>query len=314
MSEQSATVEARLNTKVFSLFALHKATQFLTSTLNVERLIPMALDMLTEIGHCRNGGLYLAGESGAAFSLAATKSIDGVVFPAAFGGNAPLLRPAAATWRRAFVSPLAELGGEVVVVPLPRQDVLAGFFVLQRRINPAPWSVDDLEMLETLAAQVGLCLANARLYQQVNDQYEALKIAQAQRLQAQKMEAIGTLASGIAHDFNNILAASLGYTELALEEMAEDSAAWDYLQEVLIANQRASALVQQILTFSHQTTPERRPITLNATIKEALSLLRASLSAQIDVRLALASDAGTVLADATQIYQIILNLCTNAAQ
>lgn len=130
--------------------------------------------------------------------------------------------------------------------------------------------------------------------------------------QAQKMEAIGTLAGGIAHDFNNILAAILGYTELATYDLPEASVTWQNLQEVLKAGQRAKGLVQQILTFSRQTGQTRSSVRLHLLVKEILPLLRASLPATIDIRHELHADSGTVLADITQMHQVVMNLCTNA--
>ncbi len=138
------------------------------------------------------------------------------------------------------------------------------------------------------------------------------KRLEAQLLQAQKMEAIGTLAGGIAHDFNNILAAILGYTELALNDIRQDSAAWRYLQEVRKAGQRAKTLVQQILTFSRRTEQARTPVQLPRLVEEALALLRASLPSTIAIRHHISQDAGTVLADPTQLHQVLLNLCANA--
>jgi PAS domain S-box-containing protein len=129
--------------------------------------------------------------------------------------------------------------------------------------------------------------------------------------QAQKMEAIGTLAGGIAHDFNNILSAILGYSELALEDALNDRAAEAYIRQILKAGHRARDLVNQILTFSRQTETETKPIQVKPIIKEALKLLRASLPATIDIRTDIQSDA-IVEADPIQIHQVIMNLCTNA--
>jgi PAS domain S-box-containing protein len=130
--------------------------------------------------------------------------------------------------------------------------------------------------------------------------------------QTQKLEAIGTLAGGIAHDFNNILGAILGFTELALCDVPPDSTPWRNLQEVLTAGNRARDLVRQILTFSRQSRQERKPVQLQVLIKETLKLLRASLPATIDIRQHLAAETSTVLADPTQMQQVLMNLCTNA--
>lgn len=139
------------------------------------------------------------------------------------------------------------------------------------------------------------------------------KRLQAKLQQAQKMEAIGTLAGGIAHDFNNMLGAMMGSTELAMLDIPKETAPHAYLQQVLDAGRRAADLVQQILTFSRQKEQDRKPLQLSIIVKEVLKMLRASLPATIEIRQAVHSDSGMVLADPTQMHQVLMNLCTNAA-
>ncbi len=134
---------------------------------------------------------------------------------------------------------------------------------------------------------------------------------EAQLRQAQKMEAIGTLAGGIAHDFNNILSAILGYSELALDDALNERASAPYIRQIIKAGGRARDLVQQILTFSRQTETEAKPIQVKPIIKEALKLLRASLPSTIEIQPNIQSEA-IVEADPIQIHQVIMNLCTNA--
>jgi PAS domain S-box-containing protein len=131
--------------------------------------------------------------------------------------------------------------------------------------------------------------------------------------QAQKMEAIGTLAGGIAHDFNNILSAIIGYTELAEYEVPEGSKTRKNLREVLNAGRRARDLVKQILAFSRQGEQERKPLQVSHIIKETLKLLRASLPTTIEIRQFIENETGIIEADPTQLHQLLMNLCTNAA-
>jgi PAS domain S-box-containing protein len=129
--------------------------------------------------------------------------------------------------------------------------------------------------------------------------------------QAQKMEAIGTLAGGIAHDFNNLLSAIMGYAEMAKEDAANEALVRHDVGEVLKAGTRARDLVKQILTFSRQSEHELRPLQVKPIVKEALKLLRASLPTTIEIRQDIRSEA-IVMADPTQVHQILMNLCTNA--
>jgi len=131
--------------------------------------------------------------------------------------------------------------------------------------------------------------------------------------QAQRLEAVGTLAAGIAHDFNNILAAIFGYTELAQLTLGEDSPAAEYLDEVIIGAERARALVRQILVFGRRTEHEWQLIALGDLVREVLELLRSTLPATITVEDNLEVD-GAVMGDSGQIHQVLMNLCTNAFQ
>lgn len=131
--------------------------------------------------------------------------------------------------------------------------------------------------------------------------------------QAQKMEAIGTLAGGIAHDFNNILSAILGHAELAIMHRHNPAATHDHLDQVLSAAKRAAQLVQQILTFSRQKDLERKPLEISPLISETVKMLRASLPSTTDIQYNIEDQRGMVMADATQIHQVLMNLCTNAA-
>ncbi|MDO9263112.1 MAG: ATP-binding protein [Desulfosalsimonadaceae bacterium] len=130
--------------------------------------------------------------------------------------------------------------------------------------------------------------------------------------QAQKLEALGALAGGITHDFNNILSAIYGYTQLALMELPEGSPARAYLNNMFDAGNRAKELVKQILTFSRLETQKQFPVEVRLIVKEALKLLRASIPATIEIRQNIAPNCGNVLANPTQIHQILMNLCINA--
>jgi PAS domain S-box-containing protein len=131
--------------------------------------------------------------------------------------------------------------------------------------------------------------------------------------QAQKMEAIGTLAGGIAHDFNNILSVIIGYTELILMSGNVDAEVRQNLKEIFNASKHARDMVKQILAFSRQSKQERKPIQVAHIVKEAIKMLRASLPTTILIQQQIEKDTGIIEADPTQIHQVLMNLCTNAA-
>ena len=135
---------------------------------------------------------------------------------------------------------------------------------------------------------------------------------QEQLIQAQKMEAIGTLAGGIAHDFNNILSPIIGYTELAMDSLPQGSDEHSMLSEVKDASMRAKELVKQILAFSRKNNQEKKILYLHPIINEALKLLRSSIPTSIEIRQSIDKNCGPVMCDPTQVHQIIMNLCTNA--
>jgi len=185
-----------------------------------------------------------------------------------------------------------------------RQDETIGMLGLFSK-NPIDLPDHAREVLDMIASK-----ATAAIEQERAEKAE--KQLQARLAQAQKMEAIGVLAGGIAHDFNNVLAAIMGYTELAVEDAPPDSRAVNDLEKVLTAAHRAKDLVKQILAFSRQSSLDRTPVKIQPLVKESLKMLRASIPSTISITQDIDPLDGTVMADPTQIHQVIMNLCTNA--
>jgi len=136
---------------------------------------------------------------------------------------------------------------------------------------------------------------------------------QTQMQQAQRIQALGTLAGGIAHDFNNILASIAGNVEFAVAELPEMHRSRPHLDRISEAASRATELVRQILAFGRLQAAQRRPLKLGSVVEEAIKLLRSTLPAKIEIRMTVDPSAPDIMADSTQIHQILMNLGTNAA-
>ncbi len=153
------------------------------------------------------------------------------------------------------------------------------------------------------------------IFRDITDYLQAVKEkekAQAQLMRSQKLESIGNLAGGIAHDFNNILSSIIGFTELALEDIPKGTVVEDSLQEVYTAGKRAKDLVRQILAFARQSDERKSPVQPGRVAKEVLKFIRSTIPTTIDIREDLASDTW-IMGNATQVHQVLMNLCTNAA-
>lgn len=145
----------------------------------------------------------------------------------------------------------------------------------------------------------------------IRDITEQLRL-EGQLRQAQKMEAVGTLAGGIAHDFNNILAAIIGFTEMCLERVTE-AVTRRRMEQVLKAGIRGRELVRQILTFSRKSGHERSPVSMRLIVDDTVNLLRASLPSTIEIHCSVTTRSDVVLAEPNQLQQVLMNLSTNAA-
>jgi signal transduction histidine kinase/CheY-like chemotaxis protein/PAS domain-containing protein len=172
---------------------------------------------------------------------------------------------------------------------------------------------EEVRLLADMAADLAQGIWTLRLQAERRRQREETQRLQEQLRQAQKMEAIGVLAGGIAHDFNNILGAILGYAQLANLEVEPGSRTRQHLTQVIQACGRATSLVRQILAFSRRSEAELIPLEPGPVVKEALKLLRASLPSTIEIRQEIKSECAAILGDPTQIHQVLMNLCTNAA-
>ncbi|MFO7558211.1 MAG: PAS domain S-box protein [Desulfobacterales bacterium] len=194
-----------------------------------------------------------------------------------------------------------------LAVPIIYRNSLIGNFLVGQ--SEKGYEENDIKLLEAIATYIAPILS-ARLARDMEER-DRKKVEDRLR-RAQKMEAIGTLAGGIAHDFNNILSAIIGFTQLAMNQIPADSPVLEDLKEVLTGAERARNLVKQILAFSRQQEEEISLIQVAPVLKETINLLRSTLPTSIEIRQKIEPEVGSILADPTQIHQVIMNLCTNA--
>ena len=212
-----------------------------------------------------------------------------------------------------------ELLGRSVMdfVPTEFQEIVRQRIQLSSQGCANPWMEQkmrglDGSTIEVEAAGIPFNFNGRPAVQTVMRDVTGRRRLESQLRQAQKMEAIGTLSSGIAHDFNNILGAIMGNAELAILDLPTNHPVQECLEEITKASHRAADLVRQILVFSRQQEQERASVRLQPVIKEALKLLRATIPSGVELHSHIAPESPPVLADPTQIHQVLMNLCTNA--
>ena len=200
----------------------------------------------------------------------------------------------------------------ILCVPLKAKTKLIGVLEVINKADDTAFTKEDALFLSIFAHQAAMAIENARLYGELKDRLRETRQMQNRLARSEKFQALGQMASGVAHDFNNILSAIMGYAEMAQYDIPEKNRARQSIEQVLKASNRAEDLVKQILTFSRQSEQERKPMQLHYIVKEALKLIRASLPTTIDIRQNISTNGTTILADPTQIHQILMNLATNA--
>jgi signal transduction histidine kinase/ActR/RegA family two-component response regulator len=210
-------------------------------------------------------------------------------------------------------APLYNASGEFVrmgaraVAALWDGEEVTGFLVTDNLARGKAINEHQCELLGLFASALGHLASRRRAD-------EERRRLEAQVQQSQRLESLGVLAGGIAHDFNNILAAIFGHITLALEEVPRGSSLAENMQQVLRAGGRAKELVQQILAFSRHSEQAFRPIALDLIVEETLQFARASLPSTVEIVRNIAVDSAYMLGNATQLHQVVMNLCTNASQ
>jgi len=200
----------------------------------------------------------------------------------------------------------------ILCVPLKAKSKLIGVLEVINKTDGTIFTEEDAILLSIFASQAAMSIENARLYGELKDRLQEEREIRKKLAESEKFGALGQLASGLAHDFNNILGAIMGYVEMALYELPEKNPTRQSMEQVLIASHRAKDLVRQILAFSRQNGQERKPILLGSIIKEVSYLLRASIPSNIQLVQDIQTQSSAMLADPTQIHQVLMNLCTNA--
>ncbi|MFH1156608.1 MAG: ATP-binding protein [Pseudomonadota bacterium] len=308
------------------IYAIRNVNQLITKEKNRDRLVQGICDNMVSTRGFKSAWITLVDESGVYMQSAEAGIGDPfLAFKAAIEtGQIPHCVEEALTHSGLSV---AEVTTTTTCSDCPLQPFHRGetLFSLRLEYGQKVYGVLTISVLKTFAGdeeeiglfqEVGEDIAFALYYLDMEEEKRRAanerKKLEMRLSQAQKMESLGILAGGIAHDFNNILTAILGFAQMALDDVEKNSALEDDLQEIYAGGKRAKDLVKQILTFARQTDETLKPIRIDVIAKEVLKFIRSSIPTTIDITSTIQSDS-LIMGNASQVHQIFMNLCTNAA-
>ncbi|MFH2092152.1 MAG: ATP-binding protein [Pseudomonadota bacterium] len=313
------------------LSTLHSISLGMFRRLDLSELLNAVIVRACKMTHIPNGFLHLYDpQEGVLVMKAAcgnlTPSVGYKIKPGTglggviFETGEPMIVENYQDWPRGIKDPLFGKIHSVVGIPLISGSKVEGVIGLSHHERETAIDPEVITILEEFSAIAQIAIDNAKLFENQRIGLERRIELERERKeielklqQSQRMEAIGTLAGGIAHDFNNILSSIMGFTQIAMADVPEGSMLANDLNEIYTASLRARDLTRQILTFARQTEEQVNPIKISVIAKEVLKFIRSSIPSTIEIVQNIDSQS-KVLADPTQIYQVFLNLFTNAAQ
>ena len=309
---------------------LHTVAQAVSRSLDVDEVLRTALDALTHVTGHEMSSLHLLSKDGTRLELKGERGLPArlrdvnLFLPVGRGqlggvaalGTTLVLKNAAddpSLLPEAREAMANDRIRGLVCVPIHSRDHILGTLTLGRRTEE-PFTEREVALVEATADQIGIALDNARLYSEKQQQLEQIQRTQAQLIHAEKLSAVGQLASGVAHEINNPLTTILGQTHLLLTQQPLTEHVRSRLNIVAEETARAARIVQNLLLFSRHYPPERRPCLVADQVRRVLDLKAYQLQ-QDDVQVVTEFDDGPpVYADEHQLQQVLLNLIQNAHQ
>ncbi|MDP2646451.1 MAG: ATP-binding protein [Desulfobacterales bacterium] len=312
-----------------SLNALYAISQTVNQSLELEQTLNDTLDKIIDLFKCHSAVIRIQDDQTQEMVCFAQKGLspedekiltkrlkwgEGFVGLAIKAGRVETVEDIHADTRVGdSLAHAKKIGGRsLAVLPLFSQDKVLGSISI-RYLEPRIYTGEEIDLFTSIGLQVGTAIGNAKLYQDKTDAIKELEETRSNLQQAQKMESLGTLSGGIAHEFNNILTIIIGNAQLLQDDIAEQDPVRECLDGILYASLRAKDLVQHILSFARKSLTVREAHQISPILQDSLNLLRSTISSDVDIRPNLSCQHDTVLCDTTQINQVLINLCTNAA-